>query len=170
MEACAARLAGQDRLEHRLGGAARDDRGDPGGRGHLRREDLALHSPATELRRVAQSDSADCRAVGDELGVGGSGRTRVHTVDLGEKDEQAGLDEDRDLGGERVVVAEGDLVGRDRVVLVHDRHRAEREELAERVAGVDVRRAVRHVARREENLCGRYALACEGPLPRLLQS
>ena len=59
---------------------------------------------------------------------GGSRRPRVHALDLGQEHEQASADEDRDLGGERVVVAERDLVRRGRVVLVHDRHRPEREE------------------------------------------
>ena len=42
----------------------------------------------------------------------------------------ARVHEHRHLRGECVVVAEADLVGRGRVVLVHDRHAAEREERA----------------------------------------
>ncbi len=57
-----------------------------------------------------------------------------------------------DLRGERVVVAEGDLVGGGRVVLVHDRHRAELEQRGQRAAGVDVRRAVADVRSREQYL------------------
>ena len=44
-----------------------------------------------------------------------------------------------DLRGQGVVVAEGDLVGGRRVVLVHDRDRAEPEQRVEGVADVDVR-------------------------------
>jgi hypothetical protein len=45
-----------------------------------------------------------------------------------------------DVARERVVVPERDLVRRGRVVLVDDRHGAEREQLLERVARVDVGR------------------------------
>ena len=61
-----------------------------------------------------------------------------HAGHRGEQHEQARAHEHRDLRGERVVVAEADLVGRRRVVLVHDGHRAEREERGERAARVDV--------------------------------
>ena len=47
--------------------------------------------------------------------------------------------QDGDLRRQRVVVAEGDLVGRGRVVLVHDRNRPEPEQRVEGVADVDVR-------------------------------
>ena len=62
----------------------------------------------------------------DELGARRPGAAGVHAVDLGEEDEQPRAHEDRDLRRERVVVAEGDLVGRRRVVLVHDRDGAAR--------------------------------------------
>jgi hypothetical protein len=46
---------------------------------------------------------------------------REQPVGDGQQDEPVGAEEDRDLRGEEVVVAEGDLVGRGRVVLVDDR-------------------------------------------------
>ena len=49
---------------------------------------------------------------------------RVESRLIGEQHEHVGLDEIRDERAERVVVAEADLVGRDRVVLVDDRDHA----------------------------------------------
>ena len=45
----------------------------------------------------------------------------VEPARVGEQHEQVGAHQHRHLGGEEVVVAEGDLVGRGRVVLVDDR-------------------------------------------------
>ena len=67
----------------------------------------------------------------------------VEAVGVGQDHEPAGADQDRDLRGEEVVVAEGDLVGRGRVVLVDDRDHAPLEQLAERLARVEVARRAR---------------------------
>ena len=87
------------------------------------------------------------RAVPSPIGSapGVAGGAGVDALDLGQQHEQPGADEDRDLRRERVVVAERDLVGRRRVVLVHDRHDAARRERGERVAGVQVGGAVGEV-------------------------
>ena len=61
-------------------------------------------------------------------------------------------DEDRDLRRQEVVVAEGDLVGRGRVVLVDHRHDPPLEQLAQRAARVDVVRAHAHVEERQQHL------------------
>ena len=50
---------------------------------------------------------------------------RVQAVDVGGDHEQLGADQVHDRRREVVVVAEADLLGRDGVVLVHDRHDAE---------------------------------------------
>ena len=60
-----------------------------------------------------------------------------------------------DLRGEEVVVAEGDLVGRRRVVLVDHRHDAPVEQLAQRLARVEVVRARAHVEERQQHLRAR---------------
>ena len=57
---------------------------------------------------------------------------------VGEQDQQPRPEQQRHLGGEEVVVAERDLVGRRRVVLVDHRHRAPLEQPAERLARVQV--------------------------------
>ena len=98
-----------------------------------------------------------------------SGAAGVHAFDLGQEDEQPGADEDCDVGGERVVVAEGDLVGRRRVVLVDDRHRSCVEQRLERVPGVHVGGTVGDVIAREEHLRREQVLSRERVLPAALQ-
>ena len=82
-------------------------------------------------------------------------RSRVQPLDVGEQHEQVGADEHRDLRREEVVVAEGDLVGRRRVVLVDDRQHAPLEQLAERLARVEVVRPRAHVEERQQHLRAR---------------
>ena len=122
------RLAGDDRLEHGLSGAPGDDGVDSRRRGHLGGEDLAAHSALAGRGRVAQDGRVGRGALRDQLRSRRPGSLRVDAFDLRQEDQQPRLHEHRDLRGERVVVAEGDLVGRGRVVLVHDRDRAEAEQ------------------------------------------
>ena len=82
-------------------------------------------------------------------------------VDVGQQDEQVGADEHRHLGGEEVVVAEGDLVGRRRVVLVDDRQHAPVQQLAQRAARVEVVRARAHVEERQQHLRRRDAVRAQ---------
>ena len=65
--------------------------------------------------------------------------------------------QDRHLGGQEVVVAEGDLVGGGRVVLVDDRQHTPVQQLAQRLAGVQVVRAGAHVEERQQHLRARDA-------------
>ena len=67
--------------------------------------------------------------------------------------------QDRDLGGEEVVVAERDLVGRRRVVLVDHRHDAPVEQPPQRPARVEVVAARAHVEERQQHLRARHAAA-----------
>ena len=75
-----------------------------------------LPLPSTPRRPRRRSRAAPLR-------VGGV--RAVDAVHLGEEHEQPRAEQHGDLGGERVVVAEGDLVRRGRVVLVHDGDDAE---------------------------------------------
>jgi hypothetical protein len=71
-----------------------------------------------DLERV---EHAEVRDLADRLG--GGVRPRVggeQPVGVREEHEQVGAEQNGDLGGEEVVVAEGDLVRRRRVVLVDD--------------------------------------------------
>ena len=114
----------------------------------------------------AEPDVRRERAVVEQLRPRRSRSARVDAVDLGEQHEQPGVRQDGDLRRQRVVVAEGDLVGRRRVVLVHDRHRAEPEQRVEGVADVDVGLPVGDVGGREQDLRRLDADARERRAPR----
>ena len=74
---------------------------------------------------------------------------------IGEQHEQPGAQQQRDLGGQRVVVAERDLVGRRGVVLVDDRDDVPGQQRLERGAGVQVAGAPPHVVGRQQHLRAR---------------
>ncbi len=76
-------------------------------------------------------------------------------VGVGQQQQQLGAEQDRHLGGEEVVVAERDLVGGGGVVLVDHRHHPPVEQLAQRLAGVQVVGARAHVEERQQHLGGR---------------
>ena len=105
-----------------------------------------------------------------ELRAAGGWMRRVDALDLGEQHEQPGPDEDGDLRGESVVVPERDLVGRGRVVLVHDRNDVELEQGLERVPRVHVARAFGQVRRREQDLRGFETFPAQGRVPRALET
>ena len=145
-----------------LGGEARADRLAGSGGGQRPRTvplqitagmpaSLAISAAATLLRMPpepkAEVRSPICQPgqlrevghLGDQLGgrvdarVGG-----VEAVDVGQQDQQPGVEQDRHLGGEEVVVAEGDLVGGGGVVLVDHRHHAPLDQPPQRLARVQV--------------------------------
>jgi hypothetical protein len=133
---------------------------------HLGGDDLRAHpARAQRRRRVADREVAERREVRhrrDELGVGVQPRAgREQAVDVGQQHEQVGADEHRHLGGQEVVVAEGDLVGRRRVVLVDDRQHAPVEQLVQRAARVEVVRARAHVEERQQHLGRRDAVRAQ---------
>jgi hypothetical protein len=89
------------------------------------------------------------------------GIARVQAVDVGEQHEQVGVDERGDERAQVVVVADLDLFHRHRVVLVYDRQHAEAEQREQRVARVEVARAIRDVVRGQQHLPDRHAVALE---------
>ena len=95
---------------------------------------------------------ADDPRVGVHARIGG-----VEAVDVGQQDQLVGRHEHRHLRGEEVVVAEGDLVGGGRVVLVDDRQHAPLEQRRERLARVQVVGARAHVEERQQHLGARHA-------------
>ena len=120
----------------------------------------------TPARRSAPPDVDRGQIVlGADLGdPGGAGPARVagvQRVHIGQQHEQVGVDEGGDERGEPVVVAEPDLVGRDRVVLVDDRHGPDVEELAQSPVGVAVVGPPGHVVDGEQHLADRAAVARE---------
>ena len=85
--------------------------------------------------------------LGVRLGVVG-----VHAVDVAEQDEQVGAPENRRLGAQVVVVADAELLDRNRVVLVYDRHHALVHQREERVADIERAVVVLKVVAREQKL------------------
>ena len=119
-------------------------------------------TPARPTEPISTPASASPNGTcGDALGAVEVRRPRVQRVDVGEQHEQVGADELGDEGGEPVVVAEADLVGRDRVVLVDDRQDAQREQAVHGALGVRARGRVLEVARGEQHLAGDDAVAVE---------
>ena len=168
-EVRAARLPLEDRQQHVLADAARDHRGDAGRGGHLCRDDLAAHATGAQARCGADLGLERARAVAQQLGAGRSRRARVDAVDLGEQDQQPCLHEHGDLRGQRVVVAERDLIGGGGVVLVDDGHCASLEDRLEGVAEVQVGGAVGDVGGGEQDLPGSHPVRRKRLIPGLLQ-
>src|SRR6201996_8347814 len=120
-EVGADRLAGQSRGG--VGGAGHHG-GDAGAGGDAGRFDLGGHATGADSRAAADPDAVQIgRAahLGDPAGPGLTRVAVVQTVDVGEQDQRAGPGDVRDQRGQPVVVAEPDLVGGHRVVLVDDR-------------------------------------------------
>ena len=103
------------------------------------------------LQRLEFVDLGHQLGGGIEPRVGGE-----YPVGIGEQQQALGAQQDRHLGGEEVVVAEGDLVGGGRVVLVDHRNHAPLEQLAQRLPSVQVVRAGAHVEEGEQHLGGRH--------------
>ena len=100
--------------------------------------------------------------LGDPLGRAAARVTVVHAVHVGEQDERFRV---RDVGDERgqpVVVAEPDLVGGDRVVLVDHREHTKLEQPVQGALGVAVVGPAHQVIRAEQDLTGADAVLGEG--------
>ena len=97
--------------------------------------------PKAEVRspiaRPSSSEKSSTPAISSAVGSW-SGSRAVEPVDVGQQDQQPRLEQQRDLGGEEVVVAEADLVGRGGVVLVDHRHHPPLDQPPQRLAGVEV--------------------------------
>jgi kynureninase len=89
---------------------------------------------------------------------------------IGQDHQRIGVDQVRDQRAERVVVAELDLVGHDRVVLVDDRHDGQAEQRQQRRARVQVAAAIGQVGVREQHLRSADAMGREAALVRLHES
>ncbi len=97
--------------------------------------------------RVVGSHLADEAGRAVDAGV-----ARVEPVGVGEQDQQVGGHQVRHERGHAVVVAVADLVDRDGVVLVDDRHAAQLQQPQQRLAGVQVRPPVHEAVRGEQHL------------------
>ena len=139
-----------------------DHRLNPRRRRHLRRHDLRAHAAGPEGRgRDPDLETLHLREVPD---LGHERRRRVvprirgvQPIDVRQHQQQVRVDQDRHLRGQEVVVAERDLVGRRRVVLIDHRRDAPVEQRAQGLARVEVVAARRHVEESEEHLRARDA-------------
>ena len=89
---------------------------------------------------------------------------------VGQNHQCVGLDQVGDQRSEGVVVAEPDLLGRDRVVLVDDRDGIELQQGAQRRARVEVPLAIGEVFVREQDLGGVQAMRAKAGLVGLHQA
>ena len=149
-----------------------DGRDAPGAR-HLRGDDLGAHAAGAPARAAcADLELVQQPVVGHlahELGARLARVAGVEALLVGQQQEQPRLQQHRDLGGEGVVVAEGDLVAGGRVVLVDDRRDAPVEQRLQRAPGVDVGRAMTHVGLGQQHLRAARPGPGQRVVPRLLQ-
>ena len=101
---------------------------------------LVAIPPVPTPLRLAEPRVTAARSAGpghgvDQLRRAGARVAVVDAVDVGEQHQRVGPGDVRDQGGEPVVVAEPDLLGGHRVVLVDDRQRAEGEQPLDASAG-----------------------------------
>ena len=76
----------------------------------------------------------------------------VQTCHVAQHDQQVGLDQHRNLGGQRIVVAELNLIDRDRIVFVDDRHDLRIDQRQQGVFGIEVAPAVRQIVVGQQHL------------------
>ena len=133
---------------------------------HLRRHAARAHARASAGHEHAHEVVRALNAL-DQLRARVVRRSRVEAVDVRQQHEGIGLDHLRDERGEAIVVAETQLAGGHRIVLVENRDDAEAEETRQRRAHVRVVVAAHHVVRGQQNLGGIEVMRLEcGRPPR----
>ena len=131
--------------------------------------ELGDHAPASERAGGATGGALDLR--GDRLddtverwlSSSGFRRAGVQAVHVREDHQQIRRDQVDHRRREAVVVSEADLFGGDRVVLVHDRNDAERQQRQQGAARVEEALAVVEPAPRHEHLGDLPSIAREPP-------
>ena len=98
----------------------------------------------------------------DVLGLGVEVRRRViESIDVGQQHQAVGARHGGDAGGEAIIVAIADFVGRHCVVLVDHGHRAPFQKFCDRRAGIEIAAALLGVLQRHQNLSGADAVRAE---------
>jgi hypothetical protein len=126
---------------------------------------LVVLGPLACLEAAPEPDPLQVGAVpdlGDPLRLAAARVTVVQAVDIGEQDERPGPGDVRDQRREPVVVAEPDLVGGHRVVLVDHRQHTEFEQPVQGALGVAVVRPAHQVVGGQQDLAGADAVPGEG--------
>ena len=175
LEARADAVVGDGPAEHAGSRRAGDHRAHARPRGDAGRLQLARHAAAAPAAAAAAGVDRQHRVVdtdpGDQLGVGVHAWVGgVQALQIGEQHEHGGTDVVGDEGGEAVVVAVADLVAGDGVVLVDDRHRAQRQQARQRAPGMEVLPAVDEVVGHEQGLRRHQAVGAEGGVPAAHQA
>ncbi len=146
------------------GGGGEHD-GDPGPRGDARRLDLGDHAAGADPARPAELDAFEVSRpvdLGDPLGARQPGVAVVQGVHVGQQHQRVGVDQMGHQGRQAVVVAEADLVGGHRVVLVHHGDDAELQQPRQGALRVAVVGPAHHVVRGEQHLAHAQAVPGEG--------
>ncbi|TWH06059.1 hypothetical protein L613_004800000040 [Pseudoxanthomonas taiwanensis J19] len=162
-----------DQLAHHLRAAAVEQHGVDAGRAGLGRGlQLGAHAAGAHGAAAAAGHGQHFRGqlghLGHQPGLRVAARIGVvQAVDVGGDEQHVGIDQGRDDRRQVVVVAQLELVHRDGVVLVDHRQRAQRQQLLEGGAGVEVAAAVAQVVVGQQHLRHR---ALEEALPQLDQA
>ena len=125
-------------------GAFGDDHGGACQSRDLAGLDLGGHAAAAEMARGAAGHRLDLGGDGGDHGRGGVApgslrwRGGVEPVDIRQQHQAVRLDHGGDAGRQPVVVAVADLGGGDGIVLVDDRHGAQRQQRRDGGAGVEI--------------------------------
>ena len=110
-------------------------------------------SSEAALPPIASISGVISRISGMKRGRGVAARIAgVEAVDVGQQHQRVGRDHLGDARAEAIVVAEADLVGRHRVVLVDHRHGAQPEQRAHGLARVEIAAALLGIVERQQHL------------------
>lgn len=88
----------------------------------------------------------------DEFGAGFRGVAVEKAIDAGQDDEMFGLYHLGDLGGQPVVVADADFLGRDCVVFVDDRQHVRAQQPVQGILCIEEPTMILEIAQRDEDL------------------
>src|SRR5258706_922242 len=166
-------VALEDAAQHIFASPVRDHRRHAKAARGARGQELRTHASGAPRRALAAGDfehaSSHFLQLRDARRATRAGIAVAQAVDVGEQDQEIRAAGVHDLRGELVVVAEAQLLGRDRVVLVDQRHDPIREELRERAARVQKALAIHEARVVEQDLSHEQLLARERALEAAAQ-
>ena len=129
--------------------------------------ELGLHAACGMLPLLGRHMTECLADVGDErdaVGASGGGTAAKQPVGTGQQDEEPGVHQLGDLGGETVIVSEAEFLDGDRIILVDDRDdTGGGEQLGKGDAGIATAARIEDVVMGEEQLGGTKPVAREMP-------
>jgi hypothetical protein len=93
----------------------------------------------------------------------------VQTIDIRQQHHPLRPRRLRDARGEAIIVAEADLLGRDRIILVEHRHHPQIEQSIERGGSIEIAPSLLQIAKRDQHLRGGEPLRAQHLGPDLAQ-